>query len=155
MKLRITTLSLLLSFVSVSPAFAQTGSESEPKPMAQPNFPQVPALKAGEYAVFIEKGYEIFKTKEVNELEYDTSCFKAGKTPSCDAAKAAVISTPPKYKQENLFHPAAQFCEARGGKNLIVLDHKKDEYNFCRFKDKSMVNSWAMYLKHNPKKTIK
>lgn len=153
MKLRITTLNVLFQIVLLPFAFAQT--ESEPKPMAQPNFPQVPALKAGEYAVFVDKGYEIFKTKEVNELEYDTSCFKAGKTPSCEAAKAAVLATPPKYKQENLFHPAAQFCEARGGKNLIALDHKKDEYNFCRFKDRSMVNSWAMYLKHNPKKTIK
>lgn len=153
MKLRTTTLSLLLQIVLLPFAFAQTGSE--PKPMAQPNFPQVPALKAGEYAVFVDKGYEIFKTKEVNELEFDTSCFKVGKTPSCEAAKAAAVTTPPKYATENMFHPAALYCEARGGKNLIALDHKKDEYNFCRFKDKSMVNSWAMYLKHNPKKTIK
>lgn len=153
MKTKTTTLSLLLlNFLILPFAFAQN---EEAKPTGKPNFPQVPKLNAGEYAVFVEKAYIIFKTKDVNELEFDITCFKAGKTPACEAATAASITTPPKYKNENLFHPAAQFCEARGGKNLIVLDSKKDEYNFCRFKDNSMVNSWAMYLKHNPKKIIK
>jgi putative hemolysin len=153
MKTKTTTLSLLLiNFLILPFAFAQT---EEAKPMAQPNFPPVPKLNKGEYAVFVEKAYIVFKTKEANELEFDISCFKNGKTPACEAATAANNTTPPKYKRENLFHPAALFCEARGGRNLIAIDHKKDEFNFCRFKDNSMVNSWAMYLKHNPKKIIK
>lgn len=150
MKFKITMI-FLLTFLILPFTFAQT----EPKPMAKPNFPEVPKLKAGEYAVFVEKAYIVFKTKEVNALEYDMSCFKAGANPTCEAATAANDKAETKSKRENNFHPAALFCEARGGKNLIAFDHKKDEYNFCRFKDNSMVNSWAMYLKHNPKKIIK
>jgi putative hemolysin len=152
MKTKTTLLSLLLiNFLVLPFAFAQ----DEAKPMAQPNFPPVPKLNKGEYAVFVEKAYIVFKTKEVNELELDTSCFKAGNTPNCEAATAASNKTAPKYKRENLFHPAALFCEARGGRNLIAIDSKHDEFNFCRFKDNSMVNSWAMYNKYNPKKIIK
>ena len=152
MKTKTTTLSLLvINFLILPFAFAQT----ETKPMGKPNFPPVPKLNAGEYAVFVEKSYQVFKTKTVSDLEYDLACFSKGTTPTCEAANAAAITTPPKYKRENLFHPAALFCEARGGRNLIAIDSKHDEYNFCRFKDNSMVNSWAMYLKHNPKKIIK
>ena len=153
MKTKTTKLTLLLiNFLILPFAFAQ---QDEPRPMAKPLFPAVPKLQKGEYAIFIEKNYQIFRTTEVNKLEFDNSCFKAGKTPTCEAALAANNKSEPVYKTQNLFHPAANFCEARGGRNLIALDYKRDEYNFCRFKDNSMVNSWAMYNKHNPQKIIK
>ncbi|MNL38071.1 hypothetical protein D3C87_1602570 [compost metagenome] len=130
---------------------AVTAQAQETK-YAKPNFPSVPKLKSYEYAVFIENKYQVFSTEKYDDLEYSVGCIK---NKNCQASKAAQDKTAPKYKTDNLFHPAAQFCEARGGKNLIALNDKKEEFNFCRFQDNSMVNSWSMYLKHNPKKIIK
>lgn len=125
---------------------------AEERKYAQPKFPPVPKMKSHEYAVFVENKYQVFSTEKYDDLEYTVGCIK---NRDCQASKAAQDKSAPKYKTENLFHPAAQFCEARGGKNLIALNDKKEEFNFCRFPDNSMVNSWSMYLKHNPKKIIK
>lgn len=126
--------------------------QAEEKKYAQPNFPKPPKIGAHEYAVFVETKYEKFTTEKYGTLEYSTGCIK---TKGCLAFLAGQDKSQPKYKTENLFHPAAQFCEARGGKNLIAINNKKEEFNFCRFKDNSMVNSWALYHQLNPPKIIK
>ncbi len=138
-------------FLTITFALSFAWAETKNIPKDRPYFPPVPKLKQGEYAIFIEKNYQIFQTKTVDELELETSCLKSGK-PSCEAFQASKTPNP---TLKEVFHPAANHCEAKGGRNLIALDKNKDEYNFCRFKDNSMVNAWSLYLKQNPKKTIK
>lgn len=129
--------------------------EEEKKSKPAVSHPSVPKLKSDEYAVFIEDKYRIFKTKKYEELEFDTSCFKGSK-PDCDAYKFSQvrpINPPPKHEAMNNF--AAIACENITGRNMIALDKDRNEYNFCLFKDGSMVNSWSMYFKYNPVPVIK
>lgn len=116
-----------------------------------------PKLKAGEYALFLDDKYTVFKTQKSDNLEFDLSCFKKNaKKPDCMALTYA------KMKAENVETPhpsmnnmAAFHCTKMKGKNLIAIDAKHNEKDFCRFADNSMVSSWSMYLKHNPVPVIK
>lgn len=128
-------------------SWAWAGKNSE----AQVIFAKMPNLKESEYAVFVEDKYEIFTTEKVEELELDSNCAKK-KPPTCLAflARERGGKGPVAPKHPGLNNPAALFCEAQEGRNLIAMNFKKQEFNFCRFKDGSMVNSWSLYLKKNP-----
>lgn len=54
-----------------------------------------------------------------------------------------------------MFNPAAILCKDLGGVNLIAINSKKAEENFCKFKDASYINSWDLYNKKFPVKVIK
>lgn len=119
------------------------------------SFPEKPSLKNGEYAIFIEDQYKIFKTKKFEEIDLTDECLKSGK-PKCQAYEFAQIkpkNLSVKYPGFNNF--SAIHCDAVGGKNLLALDDKNNHYNFCRFGDGSMANSWSMYYKHFPAKQVK
>lgn len=116
---------------------------------------EVPQFKDDEYAIFIDDNYKIFKTKNFEKFELIDTCFKKNK-PNCLAYKFAQIK--PKNLQiehEGFDNLAAIHCEKIGGKNLIALDNKKNHYNFCKFNDGSLVNSWSMHYKHFPNLNIK
>lgn len=136
-----------------------TDAKNEKKSKTSPNkattYPAVPKLQNDEYAVFINDKYRIFKTKTYEELELDSSCFK-NSIPNCEAYKLSQLKTKgPVLKHESMNNFAAVHCADINGKNLIALDKDRNEYNFCLFKDGSMVNAWSMYLKHNPVPVIK
>ena len=116
---------------------------------------KVPPLKNDEYAIFVNNTYEVFKTQNFEQLEIDRRCFKNGK-PKCEAylfsqMKPASINSPDHY----IANLGAAHCHAVYGMNLIALDSKRNQYNFCRFKDGSMVNSWSLYFKRNPAEATK
>lgn len=118
-------------------------------------FPEPPKFKDDEYAIFIEDAYQVFKTKKFEKLELSESCFKSAK-PKCQAYEFAQIK--PKdlsIKAPGMNNKSAIHCEAVGGRNLLALDNKNNQYNFCRFADGSMVNSWSMNYKHFPQNAIK
>jgi len=145
-------------------SFAAISSRAQgPKKAIEPNkaattpdhFVQPPKFKDGEYAIFIEDVYKIFKTKKFEKLEISESCFKNDK-PHCEAYEFSKIK--PKdlsVKVPGLNNTSAIHCEAVGGRNLLALDNKNNQYNFCRFSDGSMVNSWSMNYKHFPQNIIK
>ncbi len=117
--------------------------------------PQVPTLKANQLAIFKDEKYEIFTTREVNKINYSENCFKANK-PNCEAYKMSLEKFPvPPPKNEFIVNPAASYCESMSGKNKIVLNSKKQEYDYCLFADGSMTDSWAVFLKHYPPQTVK
>lgn len=114
-------------------------------------FPKPPIFKDNEYAIFIEDAYRVFKTKQYEKLELSDNCFKASPKPNCQAYEFAQIK--PKdlsIKVPGLNNISAIHCESIGGRNLLALDNKNNQYNFCRFSDGSMVNSWSMNYKHFP-----
>lgn len=130
-------------------------SQKISSPMHEEVSEKIPSLKADEFAIYLEDSYQIFKTKNFEKLELSESCFKNNK-PNCIAyhvgsekLAAAKLSVP------NATNLAAINCQNAGGRSLVALDSKHNEYNFCRFSDGSMVTSWSMYFKHNPIPTIK
>lgn len=131
----------------------QAIAKSDSKTQSQ--FPEPPQFNDDEYAIFIEDAYQIFKTKKFETLELSESCFKT-KKPKCEAYEFAQIK--PKdlsIKAPGMNNKSAIHCEAVGGRNLLALDNKNNQYNFCRFADGSMVNSWSMNYKHFPQNLIK
>lgn len=118
-------------------------------------FPQPPKLKEGEYAIAQDEKYVVVRFKKFADLELSENCFKKSQ-PSCLAYSAKDKNMPsapmPHPAMNNL---AALYCKGQGGENLIGLDLKNREYNFCKFSDGTYVSSWDLYFKVNPIKTIK
>lgn len=124
---------------------AETKSDSKIQP-----FPTPPKVAKGEYAIFLDDEYKIFKTKTVQDIELATDCFKKDK-PDCLAYHISQQKPPPlKFIDETINNLAAVNCADLGGKNLIAFDYEHKEYNFCRFTDGSMADSWSMYFKYHP-----
>lgn len=150
-----------LSFAQGTAGRAKTAG-AVTKPVEQKNaassadpFPKVPSFKDNEYAIFIEDSYRIFKTKKFETLELTESCFAKSSQPQCEAYEFAQIK--PKnlaVKVPGMNNTSAIHCEAIGGRNLLALDNKNNHYNFCRFGDGSMVNSWSMNYKHFPPSSV-
>ncbi|GEM_PF-655587 len=88
-------------------------------------------------------------TQNVGGVEVSKGCLnKKGKQPACDAYKALSKKASPKSANVPLAgHPAAFYCGSAGGLNRILKDSKNNEYDFCEFKDGSMINSWHLYNK--------
>jgi putative hemolysin len=89
------------------------------------------------------------ETRSHDGIELTNSCFaKKTKTPQCEAFKA--LNRKVEVKRPNVplaGHPAAFYCGSAGGLNRILKDSKNNEYDFCEFKDGSMINSWHLYNK--------
>jgi putative hemolysin len=132
----------------------QTGNQKD-LATAQKKFPVPPKILKDQYTVFFNDKYEIFKTKKFEKLELTESCFKNKKV-TCQAYEFAQIK--PKsleIKSPGMNNMSAIHCEAVGGQNLLALDYKNNQYNFCRFGDGSMVNSWSMNYKHFPSNLVR
>nr|BFD68547.1 hypothetical protein HAGR004_35690 [Bdellovibrio sp. HAGR004] len=100
--------------------------------------------------VFDGKSYQPVKVQEYQQLKLSKNCFK-GKTPQCEAWKAAQK----KASRTNLpqalgGNPAARYCLDAGGENRIVKSDDGTEFDYCRFKDGSMIESWGLYFKFSP-----
>ncbi|MFZ3228965.1 MAG: DUF333 domain-containing protein [Pseudobdellovibrio sp.] len=114
-----------------------------------------PKIKAGEYSIFLDETYKIFKTKIFNHLELTENCFKTGK-PSCIAFETSEITPKTSALQTaGGGSVAAANCTNLGGKNYIAIASNNDQSSFCRFNDSSMITSWSLYTKHSPVPTTK
>lgn len=100
--------------------------------------------------VFDGKSYQPLKVQEFQQLKLSMNCFK-GKTPQCEAWKASrkrVART--NLPQALGGNPAARYCLDAGGENRIAKTDAGQEYDYCLFKDGSLVESWGLYNKFNP-----
>lgn len=88
-------------------------------------------------------------TQIVGGVQISDSCVKKKeKQPSCQAYRALLKRVSSKKPDVPLAgHPAAFYCGSAGGLNRIVKDSKNNEFDFCEFKDGSMINSWHLYNK--------
>ena len=90
------------------------------------------------------------KTQEYKGLKLTQDCFKS-KTPNCDAFSATTKKTLiSKSKIPLAGHPAARLCLDRDGLNRIVKDKDNKQYDYCLFKDGSMVDAWKLYYMAYP-----
>ncbi len=117
----------------------------------------LPTMKADQFALYNQGHYQIFSLLEVDGLKLDESC-KSKLKPTCAAYQVGIngkVNHQVNHKNgEFNGSPASQFCSDLGGANLIALNSQKQEFNFCEFKDGSLVNSWSLYYKRNPKNVI-
>jgi hypothetical protein len=105
-------------------------------------------IKEGEFALFNGTKYQTYAFYEYEDLLLSPDCKKSGK-PTCLAYKAAFLPKPTLKRESNMM-PASVLCSELKGKNLIGFNFKKQEFNFCEFEDKSMVNSWSLFRKVFP-----
>lgn len=113
------------------------------------NYVQKPKLKPDENAVFFEHEYRIFKTKNVEGIDYSLNCFK-NKTPNCKAYLAVKEDTRWSTQQEgDESNLAAKLCRQHQGRALIAINSKNEEFDICRFIDGSIYSSWQVYYKLN------
>jgi len=114
-----------------------------------------PKLKSDEYAVFYNDSYQIFKTTKIEQLEFSTNCLKNKKL-DCEAYRLSQLKNVKiKLKDPQMQNWGALYCEAIHGRNLIALDQKGNQSNFCRFEDGSLVNSWSLYFKNTKRPMVK
>lgn len=44
-------------------------------------------------------------------------------------------------------HPASEYCQMSGGKNIILEDDKLNQFDFCFFENNYGIDSWQMLKK--------
>ncbi len=113
---------------------------------------KIPEVPIDHYAVFEKETYRIFKTFQFERLDLSADCLNQDNKPKCLAYLNSLNH--PIESSKFRGSPASKICTELTGINLIAFNHKKQEVNFCEFKDGSMVNSWTLYYKHYPKKYI-
>ncbi|CAE78265.1 DUF333 domain-containing protein [Bdellovibrio bacteriovorus] len=100
--------------------------------------------------IYDGKVYKPLKVQEYQNLKLSVDCFK-GKTPTCEAWSAAQKQAPRANLPQALAgNPAARYCLDAGGENRIAKSEKGGEFDYCLFKDGSMIEAWGLYLKFNP-----
>jgi hypothetical protein len=98
--------------------------------------------------------YVNVKIKEHKNIHYNDICFK-GPTIKCEAFEATKIKIElSESKTGFVGHPAARYCHDRKAMVRILIAEDKKQYDFCLFKDGSMVDAWELFYKHFPKPTI-
>ena len=93
--------------------------------------------------------------KEHQGLHLSDVCLK--KSPAnCDAFNATkVVTTASATRTGTVGHPASRYCHDKNGVVRILISNDNKQYDFCLFKDGSMIDSWELYYKHFPKEVIK
>lgn len=104
--------------------------------------------QAATWTMDTKSGAKKFTTVEIQGINMSETCSK-----KCTALNKL---KPSKLKINNPIpslagHPASKLCTALEGMNRVVTNDKNQQYDFCEFKDKSMVDSWGLYYKHFPK----
>ena len=94
-------------------------------------------------------GHKPVSLIEVDKVKVSASC-KTGSGYKCMALtavkKIGVTLSPPKTPLYG--NPAARYCLDHGGLNRILKDNKRNEYDYCEFKDGSLVDAWDLLDAH-------
>lgn len=99
------------------------------------------------------KAYDAQKFVKIKNAWVSESC---AKNKNCAALKALdkKVTLPP-AKNGLAGNPGSSYCLEKGGVARILKDAGNSEYDYCLFKDGSMIDSWNMYSAHYPPNVIK
>lgn len=101
---------------------------------------------AGEvYLMRLNEGQKDVLIQKLQDIDVNEICFKSSE--KC----LKRISEKPKVEVKSTLtagNPASLYCQSIGGKNLILEDKKRNEYDFCEFTEGYVVNSWHIYKKY-------
>lgn len=112
-----------------------------------------PKIQPDEYVFFLKDKYHVFKIVEYSGLKLSSNCFgnrnKKNKStqnkPKCQAFEVSKIKVKDLFKEKyGGTNPASLHCSRMMGESLIAYDSLKNEYDYCRFADNSLVSSWSM-----------
>ncbi|KHD88728.1 MAG: hypothetical protein OM95_08000 [Bdellovibrio sp. ArHS] len=113
--------------------------------------PAKPKLKPGQYAVFMNETYRVVESVTKDQLVISKNCGSSCLAINALKKKEALPRAPHSAMQ----NPAAQYCKAVGGTNLIAINSNGAEENLCTFSDNSFVNSWDLFYKRFPKSNLR
>lgn len=105
---------------------------------------------AKDFSLMVENGVKDVKTQTIDGAMFSQGCAQkdclAWKTYQSPKMVNLQEELKKGLKKKNEYgHPASKFCSLQEGKNLILRDEKNRQYDFCQFKDGSMVESWGLY----------
>lgn len=106
------------------------------------------AFAAEGLRIYDGKDYKNLAIKDYQGMSFTEECLQKI-PPTCDAYKATLTQVIEIKKSPIplLGHPAARYCLDAGGENRIVKGGKNEQYDYCLFKDGSMIDSWHLYYK--------
>jgi hypothetical protein len=100
-------------------------------------------FKLKKFDVKLDKDVDV-TVVELGKNRLSKSCLKSGNQCLAILALKKKVSEP-SPPTELLGHPAARYCQSHDATNLIFIDQKKNEFDYCLFKDGSFINSWDLY----------
>ena len=103
-------------------------------------------------SLFNGKGYDKVKLTVIDKVSVNDTCVKNKKCAALVAAATKKTLPPTEGLAGN---PASNYCVEQKGVPRILKDEKRNEYDFCLFKDGSLVDSWELYTKHYPVNVVK
>lgn len=106
----------------------------------------IPLISWGE-ELLLEATKQKFKVEKLEGLQVNGECLKARE--ACLAMLAKAPAPIPKGPENTVGHPASKYCHAKGGASVILIDVKHNQYDYCLFQNKYLVDSWDLYRKYN------
>ncbi|MBT4791562.1 MAG: DUF333 domain-containing protein [Halobacteriovoraceae bacterium] len=82
------------------------------------------------------------KIRQLKKVKVNQSCYES--KDNCMALKALNIPKKKSIARKLAGHPASLNCQRVQGNSIILQDKMKNEFDYCAFSDKSMVNSWDL-----------
>jgi putative hemolysin len=99
------------------------------------------------------KSYDKIQVTQIEKLWVNDICVKNKK---CQALETAKTKKEMPVNNTGLAgNPASTYCLANKGVPRILKDEKRQEYDYCIFKDGSLVDSWDLYSKHYSPPAVK
>lgn len=92
--------------------------------------------------------YESIQVIKYQTFNITSDCAK-NKCLALEATKKKVVTKVSRVPL--LGNPASTYCKSAGGVSRILIGQDKKQYDYCMFQDESMIDSWDLYYKHNPK----
>jgi hypothetical protein len=112
---------------------------------------KVLAVDAETFTYFPSKGKQAKEIKIIKHEGFRISqtCVKALSV-KCDAWSA--LQNKRGFERKDIGtigNPAASYCASYKAKNIIFINSKKQEFDYCYFSDNSVVDAWDLYNKHH------
>lgn len=90
---------------------------------------------------------EVFHIEMQKNIHVSADCLKKADCLALKSLTEKIKDSPP--QNGLLGHPASRFCKDAGGLNIILKSKKNQAFDFCQFKDLSLIDSWDLYYHHH------
>lgn len=91
-------------------------------------------------------GKKTIQIQKVQGLSVNAEC--ARKIQDCLKLVSVVpMKAEPKGPMGTVGNPASNYCASKGGASVILEDKGHNQYDYCVFKEKYLVDSWDLYRK--------
>lgn len=106
-----------------------------------PTLSQPPKVVIGEMFYFEDGKYLISKRQKIKELNILGNC---SPSENCMAVQRAHLKDIGGKRETEATNPATLNCNRVGGKIVIATDHQMNQYDYCKFNDGSLIDSFDL-----------